>query len=173
METDKKLITLKAYLDKSFISAILCQYHYDFYSKINYITMLPLILGSSILTVLNTSSINEEILKYINISVNGCNTIVMALITNYKLNDRLTTYKNLYNKYQKISHKIESNINNSSEISDRILDDIISEYDAIGNDNDYGYLSSYKNKVIMKYGKTRTMPNSLALDGDLVILNEV
>ena len=73
---------------------------------------------------------------------------------------------------QKISHKIERNINNSSEITDRLLDDVISEYDAIGNDNDYGYFSSYKKKVIMKYSKTHKMPNSLALDGDLVILNQ-
>jgi len=135
--------------------------------------MMPLILGSSVLTVLNTSTIPEEVMKYINISINGLNTIVIALTTNYKLNDRLTTYKNLYNKYQKLSHKIETNINNSNEITDRILDDIIIEFDNISNDNDYGYLQSYKKKVIMKYSKTRSMPNSLALDGDLIILNEV
>jgi hypothetical protein len=174
MNTDKKISILKEYLDKSFISAVLCQYHYEFYNKINYITMLPLILGSSVLTVLNTSTLNEEIMKYINISVNGLNTVIMALITNYKLNDRLTTYKTLYNKYQKLSHKIESNINNSSEITDRILDDIVSEYDNLQNDNDYGFLSSYKNKVIDRYAKTRHLPNSLQLDGDLVLIsNEV
>ena len=139
METNNRLITLKAYLDKSFISAILCQYHYEFYNKISYITLFPLVIGSSILTVLNTSNINDEILKYINIGVNGLNTIVIALTTNYKLNDRLTTYKNLYSKYQKLSHKIETNINNSSEITDRILDDIITEYDNLQNDNDYGF----------------------------------
>ena len=140
--------------------------------------MMPLILGSSVLTVLNTSTIPEEVMKYINISINGLNTIVIALTTNYKLNDRLTTYKNLYNKYQKLSHKIETNINNSNEITDRILDDIINEFDNISNDNDYGYLSHYKKTIINKFGKTRVMPNSLQLEGDFalasaVILNEV
>ena len=101
------------------------------------------------------------------------NTVVIALLTNYRINDRLATYKNLYNKYQKLSHKIESNINNSNELTDRLLDDIINEYDNLQNDNNYGYLSSYKKKVIDRYGKSRVMPNSLALDGDLVILNEV
>ena len=173
METDKRLLTLKQYLDKSFISAILCQYHYEYYNKINYISMFPLVIGSSVLTILNSSTIDESIMKYINISINGLNTLIIALTTNYKLNDRLTTYKNLYIKYQKISHKIESSINNSTEITDKILDDIINEYDTIGNDNNFGYLSYYKIKIIDKYGKTRSMPNSLALDGDLVILNEV
>jgi len=173
MEIDKRLQILKDYLDKSFISAILCQYHYEFYNKINMITMFPLIIGSSILTILNSSTIQEDIMKYINISINGLNTLVIALTTNYKLADRLTTYKTLYSKYQKLSHKIESNINNSSELTDKILDDIITEYDNIGNDNEYNFLSSYKKKIINKYASTHKMPNSLQLDGDLVMINPV
>ena len=82
METDKRLVSLKAYLDKSFISAILCQYHYEFYNKINYISMFPLIIGSSVLTILNSSTIDESIMKYINISINGLNTLIIALTTN-------------------------------------------------------------------------------------------
>jgi hypothetical protein len=169
MNTDK----LKEYLDKSFISAILCDYHYQFYNKINYISMFPLVIGSSLLTILNSSTIDESIMKYINISVNGLNTLVIALTTNYKLNDRLTTYKNLYIKYQKLSHKIESYINKSTEINDRIIDDIINEYDTLQTDNNFGFLQSYKKRIVDKYGKTRHLPNSLQLDGDLVILNEV
>jgi hypothetical protein len=135
--------------------------------------MFPLIIGSSILTVLNSSTIDESIMKYINISLNGLNTLVIALTTNYKLNDRLTTYKTLYNKYQKLSHKIEASINNSSEITDRILDDIITEFDNITNDNNYGYLSSYKKKIIKKYASSHKLPNSLQLDGDLVHISNV
>jgi len=164
---------LKEYLDKSFISAILCDYSYQFYNKINYISMFPLVIGSSLLTILNSSTIDESIMKYINITVNGTNTLIIALTTNYKLNDRLTTYKNLYIKYQKLSHKIESYLNKSTEINDKIIDEIINEYDALQNDNNFGYLSFYKKKVIDKYSKTRCMPNSLQLDGDLVILNDV
>ena len=110
------------------------------------ITMFPLIIGSSILTILNSSTIQEDIMKYINISINGLNTLVIALTTNYKLADRLTTYKTLYSKYQKLSHKIEANINNSSELTDRILDDIITEYDNIGNDNEYNFYQVIKRK---------------------------
>jgi hypothetical protein len=173
MNTDRRLEILKEYLDKSFISAILCQYHNEFYNKINMISMFPLIIGSSVLTILNSSTIQEDIMKYINISVNGLNTLIIALTTNYKLKERLNTYKTLYNKYQKLSHKIESSINNSSEITDKMLDEIITEYDNIGNDNEYSYLSSYKKKVIMKYSATHKMPNSLQLDGDLVMVNAV
>ena len=127
MDNNRKELILKEYLDKCFISAILCDNHYQYFYKINMISMLPLVLGSSILTVLNSSTIKEEIMKYINVSVNGLNTIIIALITQYKIQDRINTYKTLYNKYQKLSHKIESIINNTEIITDKILDDIITE----------------------------------------------
>jgi hypothetical protein len=172
-EENKNLKNLKKYLDKCFISSILCNYHYEYYNKISMIVMLPTIIGSAILTCLNSSEIPNDIIKWINITVNGANTLIIALTTNYKLQDRLTTYKTLYNKYQKLSHKIESSINNSADITDKILDDIITEYDTLQNDNDYGYLSSYKKLIIKKYGKTRTMPNSMVLDGSLVYEEDV
>ena len=163
--------TLNAYIDKCFISAILCDYHYQFYYKINMIAMLPLIIGSSLLTVLNAATIREDIMKIINILINGLNTIVIALSTQYKINDRITTYKSLYNKYQKLSHKIESVINNSEDITDKTLDEIINEYDLIQNDNYYTYLHRYKSKIIKAYSGKKSMPNSLQLDSDLVLLN--
>ena len=163
---------LKSYLDKCFISAILCDYHYQYYYKINMIVMMPTIIGSAILTCLNSSELDNKIIKWINISINGLNTLIIALTTNYKLQDRLTTYRTLYNKYQKLSHKIESSINNSSNINEKIIDEIINEYDAIQNDNDYGYLTSYKKIIIDKYGKIKSMPNSLQLESNLIISND-
>lgn len=93
-------IKLQSYLDKCWVSSVLCNYHYDFYNKISMIVMLPTIIGSAILTCLNSSEIPNDVIKWINISVNGANTLIIALTTNYKLQDRLTTYKTLYNKYQ-------------------------------------------------------------------------
>lgn len=171
MDNNRKELILKEYLDKCFISAILCDNHYQYYYKINMISMMPLILGSSILTVLNSSSLKEEIMKYVNVSVNGLNTLIIALTTQYKLQDRINTYKTLYNKFQKLSHKIESIINNTEIITDKILDDIITEYDILQNDNQYTYLSFYKTKIIKAYVGKRTMPNSLSLEAELVIIN--
>ena len=165
--TDKNII-LKSYLDKAYINGVLCDYHYQYYYKINMIAMLPLILGSSILTVLNTSTIDNDIMKIINVSINGANTLIMALITQYKLNDRITQYKTYYSKYQKLSHKIESILNNTQEITDKICDDIIIEYDALQDDNNFTYLSSYKKQVIKIYGGKKQLPNSLALEADIV-----
>jgi hypothetical protein len=60
---------LKDYSDKCYITAILCELSYNFYSTIYNVSLLPTILGSSILTILNSSEINDGILKKINISI--------------------------------------------------------------------------------------------------------
>jgi len=164
MDNTIKDLTLKKYLDMSYIHTILCQYHTEWYNRLNMIVMFPAIIGSGILTILNSSSINEDILKIINIVVNGFNTIIITLSTQYKLNDRLNYYKNSHIKFNKLQHKIESFINNPININDKTIDDIINEYDNYVNDNNYGYLSSYKKKIVNKYGKTKQLPNSLALD---------
>jgi len=170
MNENIRVERLKQYLDKSYISAILCDYHYNFFYKINMIAMLPLILGSSVLTVLNSSEIRDDILKVINITINGTNAVLMALMNNYKIVERINCYKSLYIKYQQLSHRIESAINMSNEVSEKVLNDFITEYDNLQNDNNYSYLNYYKNKVVKIYGKTKCLPNSLALEQDMIKL---
>jgi hypothetical protein len=168
-DINARLISLKKYLDMTYINTILCDSHYNYYNKLSAIVSFPTIVGSALLTILNSSSIDDDKMKYINVAINGLNTIIMTLATQYKLNDRLTIYKNSYTKFNKLQHKIESTINNSQEITDRVLDDIIAEYDNIVNDNPYGYLSSYKKKVINKYSSSKVLPNSLQLEASTIV----
>ena len=100
--------TLKVYGDKSYITTILCDLSYNYYSFIYNICLLPTILGSSVLTILNSSMIDESILKKLNIIVNGLNTIILALVNSYRLNDRINTFKNIKIKFNKLTHLIES-----------------------------------------------------------------
>jgi len=46
---------IKEYYDKSFISSLLCELTYNYYSWIYQIIIFPTILTSSVLTVLNAS----------------------------------------------------------------------------------------------------------------------
>lgn len=168
-DSNTHLIALKKYLDMTYINTILCDSHYNYYNKISAIVSFPTIVGSALLTILNSSTIDDEKMKYINVAINGLNTVIMTLATQYKLSDRLTIYKNSYTKFNKLQHKIESTINNPHEITSKILDDIITEYDNIVNDNSYGYLSSYKKKVINKYATTKVLPNSLQLEASTIM----
>ena len=56
---------INEYFDKSYISSILCELSYNYYSFLYQILMFPTILSSSVLTVLNSSSIDEGSVKII------------------------------------------------------------------------------------------------------------
>jgi len=157
---------LKDYSDKCYITAILCELSYNFYSTIYNISLLPTILGSSILTILNSSEIDNDILKKINISVNGVNTIILALINSYRLNDRINSFNNSRIKFNKLNHLIESvvNKNNDSEIDKGVIENIINEYDKLFEDIPYQFPNHIRHKVIKKFGGVKKLPNSLEID---------
>ena len=142
--------TLKVYGDKSYITTILCDLSYNYYSFIYNICLLPTILGSSVLTILNSSMIDESILKKLNIIVNGLNTIILALVNSYRLNDRINTFKNIKIKFNKLTHLIESitNKNSNGEINKAIIENIINEYDKLFEDLTYQFPHHIKQKVI-------------------------
>ena len=154
------------YYDKSFISSLLCELSYGFYSFLYQLIIFPTILSSSILTVLNSSEINKDIIKIINIIVNGINTILLAINSNFKLNDRYNHFKSMKIKFNALNHRIETDKNKKLNDPNYIInvDDIINCFDALYNDLSYQFPTHIKDKVIKKYGNTRKLPNSLAVD---------
>lgn len=154
------------YYDKSFISSLLCELSYGFYSFLYQLIIFPTILSSSILTVLNSSEIDKDKIKIINIIVNGINTILLAINSNFKLNDRYNHFKSMKIKFNALNHRIETDKNKKLNDPNYIInvDDIINCFDALYNDLSYQFPSHIKDKVIKKYGNTRKLPNSLAVD---------
>lgn len=159
-------LILKEYSDRCYITYILCDLSYNFYSNIYNVCMLPTILGSSVLTILNSSEIDNEILKKINISVNGLNAIVLALVNSYRLNDRMNTFNNSKIKFNKLNHLIESILtkNSNNEIGKDIIENIITDYDKLYEDLTYQFPNSIRKKVIKKWGGIKKLPNSLEID---------
>lgn len=159
---------LKDYSDKSFISGILCDLSYNFYSSIYNISLLPTILGSSVLTILNSSVIDDDIMKKINIIINGSNALILALINSYKINDRVNNFKNNQIKFNKLHHIIESLIikNGTTEegVDKGIIESLINDYDKLWEEINYQFPHHIRNKVIKKYGGQRKLPNSLDID---------
>jgi len=165
--------SLKILLDKIYITSILCELSYNHYNFINNCIILPTILGSSILTVLNSSEIDASKTKIINITLNGLNTIILALSANYKLNDRINNYKTNKTKSIKLQHLIESSITKNDNITSSILEAFVDEYDKIYEDLVFGFPNHIKNKVVKKYQGIKSLPNSLAFiaTSDIVIIS--
>jgi len=72
-------------------------------------------------------------------------------------------------KFNTLNHKIESLINRKKIDNSLIInmDEIINEFDVLYNDLQFPFPSSIKTKVIKKYGRTRRLPNSLAIDSEI------
>jgi len=154
----------KSYSEKAYVSNILCDLSYRFYSTIYNISLLPTILGSSILTILNSSVIDDDIMKKINIIVNGANALILALINSYKINDRINNFKTNQIKFNKLHHLIESIIIKNNVDDKIIIENIINDYDKLWEELSYQFPEHIRKKVIRKYGKTHKLPNSLDID---------
>ena len=154
------------YYDKSFISALLCELSFNYYSFLNQLIIFPTILSSSFLTILNTSEIDKDVIKILNIIINGINTILLAINSNFKLNERSIHFKTMKIKFTALNHLIESDKNKKiNDINYNInIDNIISTFDNLYNDISYQFPDHIKKKIIKKYGTKRILPNSLAIE---------
>ena len=154
------------YFDKSYTTSILCELSFNYYSFLYQLLIFPTILSSSVLTVLNSSSIDENSVKIINIVINGINTILLAVNSNFKLNDRYNHFKTMKIKFTLLNHNIEreknKKINDPSYVIN--IEEIINNFDNLYNDLSYQFPSHIKNKVIKKYGNKKKLPNSLQID---------
>ena len=157
---------INEYFDKSYITSILCELSYNYYSFLYQMLIFPTILSSSVLTVLNSSSIDENAVKIINITINGMNTVLLAINSNFKLNDRCLSFKNMKIKFTALNHTIETEKNKKINDPSYIIntEEIINNFDSLYNDLTYQFPSHIKNKVIKKYGKIRKLPNSLEIE---------
>jgi hypothetical protein len=167
---------LKQYRDRCYINSLLCEASYNFYNLVNNIFLFPSILGSSILTCLNSSNIDTEHIKYTNIIINGAITIILALTTQYKINDRISMFKAYHTKFIKLNHQVESILNTkqSEEIINDDVNLIVNKYDLLVEELIFNYPEHIKNKCIKRFkGTNITLPNSLALTADIVNISSV
>jgi len=167
-------IILKQYRDRCYINSLLCEASYNFYNMINNIFLFPTILGSSILTCLNSSTIDTDKIKYTNIIINATITIILAITTQYKIHDRIGMFKAYQTKFIKLNHQIEGILNTKKE-EELIIDDLniyVNKYDLLVEELQFNYPEHIKNKCIKRFKNTNiTLPNSLALIGDLTYIS--
>ena len=160
--TYAQLLLLQNYRDKSYISAILCEECSIFYSRIKSLVNIPLILSSSIMTILNSSSFSGDQMKVPNIVINGCSALLLAVISNFKLPEKVRNFKTVGIKHNKLCHAIEDELTNNLENStaDKIRA-FINEYDNLNENLDYAYIDFIKIKIKKRYDGKKVLPNIL------------
>ena len=73
-------------------------------------------------------------MKIPNIVINSITGLTLAMISNFKIDEKINMYKNVYRKMSKLNHRIEELIinnetNNNIDITD--IKNYISEYESI------------------------------------------
>ena len=158
--TQKEMLV--AYRDKAYVSNVLCEecYNYNLIRK-NMIN-IPLIVCSSIMTVLNSSSFNADTMRIPNIVLNSLTTLILALIGNFKFVEKQNNFHNNGLKFNRLCHKIEDTLtNNINDITIEKLREYIEEYDTLNENLEYPYNQGIKEKIRKRYLGKKTLPNAL------------
>lgn len=164
-------ILLKGYKDKSLIVGILAKRSYDFFSTIKSFVNIPLILSSTTLAILNSASLTGEQMKIPNIIINSITGLTLAMISNFKITEKTTVFKNVATKMNKLNHRIEESLINKSEILDKDkMSMLIKEYETLVESLDYSFPTSIKKKVYNRYKDSGLiLPNALIAYDDIAI----
>ena len=165
---------LESYRDKAYITSILCAQSSEHFSFLRSMVNLPLIISSSVMTVLNSMSDNSNEMKYANIVLNTWTSLILSIIGNFKLTEQATNFKQIEIKMNKLTHKIEDFLSidlESTKIED--IRAIINEYDSLNESLDFTYPNFIKNRVKKVYSGKKTLPNILNCEIIFVKVDEV
>ena len=161
MSTSQNIKTLQDYRDKSYVLTILYERHSVFYATIKNIINIPLILTSSLMSIVNSNFEPQE-LKIINIIVNCIMAILLGFVNNFKIDIKAQTFHNLSMKMNRLCHKIENELtDNIDDIRPETITNYINEYDNLNETLDFGLIDYINNKVKLLYKDVKTLPNCL------------
>jgi len=143
----ENLRTLKIYQERCFINSLLFEKMMNHNIFVRNVLNFPLILISAVLTVLN-SIMDEKDMKIINIVLNGTVGLILSMMNNFKINDKIATFKNEKAKIIKLQHKIDTYLNTSIEVNVKDVEEILAQYDAIIEEQEYPILDFIKKNII-------------------------
>ena len=117
---------------------------------------------SGLLTILN-SIMDEKDMKIINIVLNGTVGLILGIMNNFKINDKIAVFKNYKNKIIKLQHKIDSLVNTNDDIDAKDTEVIINEYDVLLDEVEFPIENFIKKRIKKKYSRF-DLPLSLMTD---------
>ena len=165
MITNQQLELLKQYKDKSYLNALLAEQSYDYYNFVKNIINTPLIICNTAMVIINSIIDNQDLLKILNIILNSSTGLILSLISNFKIYEKITQYYQIQIKFNKLNHSIDSKINNDLDnISSEYITGIIEDYDQILESIEYAYPTKIKNRIKQQYEGKLALPSSLSVD---------
>ena len=171
--TSTQIEMLVAYRDKAYVSNILCDECYYYNNMRKNLINIPLIVCSSIMTVFNSSSFDDDTMRIPNILLNSLTTLILALIGNFKFVEKQNNFHNNGLKFNRLCHKIEDTLtHNIEDITVEKLREYIEEYDTLNENLEFPYNQSIKEKIRKRYLGKKILPNALNCVGEFSIRTE-
>jgi len=165
MITEQQLELLKQYKDKCYINALLAEQSCDHYNFVKNIINIPLIITNTVMVIINSIIENQDLLKILNIILNASTGLILSLISNFKVYEKIQQYHQLQIKFNKLNHQIDSKINNDMDnISSQYITSIVEDYDQILESIEYAYPTKIKTRIKQQYDGKLSLPASLSVD---------
>ena len=165
MITEQQLELLKQYKDKSYINTLLAEQSYDYFNFVKNIINIPLILCNTIMVIINSIITDQDLLKILNIILNSSTGLIISMISNFKIYEKIQQYHQLQIKFNKLNHQIDSKINNDmSNITSDYIIGVIEDYDQILESIEYTFPTKIKNRIKKQYENKMTLPSSLSVE---------
>lgn len=159
---NRQILLLRQYRDRSYIMMVLCEKSFEHFNFIKTICNIPLILISSIMAILNSSAFDPHQMKIPNIVINSLTAMLIALISNFKVNEKEVAFKSLQNKFMKLTHSIEDDLNNHlNTLESDDISNVINQYDNLIEQIEFTFSNRIKNNVKNIYKNKRTLPSVL------------
>ena len=161
--SSEQIKLLESYRHKEYITSILCSQSSEHFSFLLSIVNIPLILSSSVMTVLNSMDEgSNNNMKYANIILNTWTSLILSLVGNFKLPENATNFAQIQVKMNKLCHQIEDKL--AIDLESCKIEDIrqfISDYDALYEQLDYSFPGFIKTRVKKAYAGKKVLPNAL------------
>jgi len=158
----RQIDLLISYRDKAYVYAVLCEKSFELFSLIRSLCNIPLILITSVLSIINASDFDAKDMKLPNVIINATVALIIGLIANFKLNEKEGVFKQTNQRMVRHCHYIEDLLNNSLEsLESDDVSVVIKKYDDIVESNDYAFPRHIKKYVANVYKDKRTLPSVL------------
>lgn len=161
----RQINLLKSYKDKCYVMGVLCEKSFEYFNFIKSICNIPLILISSAMAILNSSAFDPNQMKIPNVVINSFTAMIIAMINNFRVNEKESNFKQLSVKFMKISHAIEDNLHNHLEtLTSDDVSNHIKQYDNLIEQIDFTFPNHIQKKVKNIYQGKKQLPS--ILNGD-------
>ena len=165
-------LLLKQYQEKAFVSAILAEESCNYYSFIKNLINIPLIVCNSVMVCINSIITDQDTLKVLNIILNSSTGLILGMISNFKIYEKINQYHQLDIQFNKLANLADSKLTNELETFNiNFIENIIDDYNNITESQEFAFPNKIRNRIEKQYENRLALP--LSLNADIIICEKI